>query len=72
MSGLTLVTRGFISPVSLSSGGGGGAVPMYRDDNLPKPFIKVIDFSMSGTNKNPISEQSIKVKSVKIIQEDKD
>jgi hypothetical protein len=75
MSGLSLVTKGFIAPCSSSvkSGGvGGGSPPVYRDENLPKPLIKVQGVSIKGNKKEAFNEDTFRVKSVKIIVDEKD
>lgn len=76
MAGLSLVTKGFISPssVTVESGitVGGGSPPVYRDDNLPKPFVKVQGVSITGNKKEAFNEETIKVKTVKIIVDEKD
>ena len=75
MPGIALVTKGMIAPVRVSVGtgaGGGGAGLVKRDEELPKPHIVVTDFSIENKNKEPITEETFKVKSLKIIVDQKD
>ena len=74
MNGLSMVTKGYITPVQVStiSGGGGGAGLIHREEELPKPHIIVTDVSIENKNKELITDETIKVKSVKIIVEQKD
>jgi len=72
MSGISLVTKGFIHPDQPFGSGSGGAGLVKRDEELSKPFIKVTDVTIEGENKEPITEETFKVKSLKIIAEQKD
>ena len=73
MPGISLVTKGFIHPVQAATGGGsGGAGWGPRDEELPKPLIQVTDVTIEGENKEPITEETFKVKSLKIIVDQKD
>jgi hypothetical protein len=81
MNGLSLVTKGYITPsnyISIipdpnpTSTVGGGSPPVFRDENLPKPFIKVEGVSITGNKKESFTEETIKVKTVKIIDAEKD
>ena len=75
MAGIALVTKGMIAPIregTGGSGGGGGSPPVFKDENLPKPYIEVTDFSIEGKNKEPLTEEVFKVKTVKIIVDQKD
>ncbi len=74
MHGLSMVTKGFITPfadVPLGSGSGGAGL-VRRDEELPKPHIIVSDVIIKGENKEPITEETFKVKSLKIIVDQKD
>jgi hypothetical protein len=72
MSGLTLVTRGFISPDHPIGDNSGGAGWSRRDETQSKPVIQVSDVTIKGENKKPITKDMFKVKSLKIIVEQKD
>lgn len=74
MAGLSLVTKGFIAPssVKIESSVGGGSPPVYRDENPPKPVVKVGKVSIEGDKKESFTEDTIKVKTVKIIVDQKD
>jgi len=74
MPGISLVTKGFIHPVHATTvgGGSGGAGWGPRNEELPKPLIKVTDVTIEGENKEPITEETFKVKSLKIIVDQKD
>lgn len=72
MSGISLVTKGFIHPISVSASGGGGSPPVYKDENRPKPHIEVTKFNLDSENKEPLTEESFKVKSLKIIVDQKE
>lgn len=72
MSGISLVTRGFISPVQSSGSGSGGAGWSRREEETPKPMIQVSNVTIEGEDKTPITEEVFKVKSLKIIVDQKD
>jgi len=76
MSGISLVTKGFIHPVrsvvSGSGSGGGGAGLVRKDEELPKPYIKVIKFNMKSEDKKALTEDVFKVKSLKLLVDQKD
>ena len=73
MPGISLVTKGFIAPIRLSGGSGsGGAGLGRRDEELPKPHIVVTDVTIKAEHKEPITEETFKVKSLKIIVDQKD
>lgn len=69
MAGLSLVTKGFISPISVitGTGGGGGSPPVFREEHLPKPLVTVTRFDITGTAKEPVTEESFKVKTIKVV-----
>jgi len=75
MSGISLVTKGFIHPVRSvvnGSGNGGGAGLVRKDEELPKPYIKVIKFNMKSEDKKALTEDVFKVKSLKLLVDQKD
>jgi hypothetical protein len=73
MAGLSLVTKGMIAPIRESGGSGSGGAGFVRpQEELPKPFIKVTDVTINGENKPTITEDTFKVKSLKIIVDQKD
>jgi len=73
MSGISLVTKGFIHPTQVGGGNGsGGAGWARREDEVPKPLIRVLDVNIEGISKEPLTEHNIKVKTVKIIVDQKD
>jgi hypothetical protein len=77
MNGLSLVTKGFITPVKPIEANpvlnvGGGSPPVFRDENLPKPLIKVQGIKIDKGKKEPFTEDTIRVKTVKIIVDEKD
>lgn len=74
MPGISLVTKGFIHPVlpATVGGGGGGAGLVRRDEEIPKPFIRVTDVTIEGENRTPVNEDTFKVKSLKILVDQKD
>jgi len=74
MNGLSMVTKGFITPVQVSTvgSGSGGAGLVRRDEELPKPHILVTDVTIKAETKTPITEETFKVKSLKIIVDQKD
>jgi hypothetical protein len=68
MHGLSMVTQGFITPVQISSTGGSGGGGIYRvEEEMPKPLIQVMDVSIDGKKNVPLTNENIKVKTVKII-----
>ena len=72
MPAISLVTKGFIVPTQITSGSGSGGAGFKRDEELPKPLIKVMDMTIEGNNKPQLTDETMKVKSVKIIVEQKD
>jgi len=75
MAGIALVTKGMIAPVrtgDIIMGSGSGGAGLVRQDELTKPNIIVSDVTIKGKNKEPITEESFKVKSLKIIVDQKD
>ena len=69
MSGLSLVTKGFLAPppeASIVYGGGGGAGLVKRDEIEQKPKIVVRNFKI-GKGKEPLTKESVKVTSVKLV-----
>jgi len=74
MNGLSMVTKGFITPVQVSTvgSGSGGAGLIRRDEELPKPQILVTDVTIKAETKPTITEETFKVKSLKIIVDQKD
>lgn len=73
MAGLSLVTKGFIQTVQVISGGGGGGAGLVpRSEAEPKPKIQVSEVTIKGENKVIITEDSFKVKSLKIVVDQKD
>jgi hypothetical protein len=73
MAGISLVTKGFISPVGSGSGSGSGGAGFVRpQEELPKPFIKVTDVTIKANDRPSITEDTFKVKSLKIIVDQKD
>jgi len=72
MPGISLVTKGMLAPPTdvsiIAQSGSGGAGLVRKDEELPKPLIKVhkVDISEGST---PLSNESIKVKSVKLLIE---
>lgn len=78
MAGLSLVTKGFIAPSNIIidtesvSTVGGGSPPVFRDENPPKPVIKVQGVKIKGDKKESFTEETFRVKTVKIIVDEKD
>lgn len=69
MSGLSLVTKGFLAPAPEAQvvyGGGGGAGLVKRDDVEQKPKIIVQNVKIAK-GKEPLTKESVKVTSVKVI-----
>ena len=71
MAGIALVTKGMIAPIREGSGSGGAGL-VRRDEELPKPHILVTDVTIKAEGKTPITEDTFKVKSLKIIVDQKD
>jgi len=70
MPGLSLVTKGMLTKrkeVQISAGGGGAG--LRKEDDIIKPVILVDKFTMSKSGKPDINENTVKVKSVKIVLE---
>ena len=74
MPGISLVTKGMLAPVRLGSieSGGGGAGIVHKVEELQKPSILVKDVVIENVEKNMLTSESIKIKSLKIIVEQKD
>jgi hypothetical protein len=76
MHGLSMVTKGFITPFTdvPTGSGSGGAGLVHRQEEDFKPKIIVKDFVIENAiNKASLTEDSMKVKSVKmIINDDKE
>jgi len=76
MVGIALVTKGMIAPVRtgdiIMGSGSGGAGLGRQNEELIKPKIIVNDVIIEGNNKKPITEETFKVKSLKIIVDQKD
>jgi len=72
MSGLSLVTKGFITPTVNFSFSGGDSPIMRKDEHLPKPHIKVINFEIQGSIHESLTNENFTVKTVKIIVDEKD
>jgi len=72
MAGISLVTKGFIAPVSSGGSGSGGAGWSRREEEIKKPTILVNDVTIKGSKNEPITEDTFKVKSLKIIVDQKE
>ena len=74
MNSISIATKGIITPVFQGGGNGsGGAGIVHKVEELLKPNILVTDVSMEkGSIKTPITEETFKVKSLKIIVDQKD
>ncbi len=79
MSGISLVTKGFIAPITetvippvVTTTVGGGSPPVHAQEHLPKPFIKIEKVNIDGSNNISINEDTFRVKNVKIIVDEKD
>jgi hypothetical protein len=72
MAGISLVTKGMIAPIREGGGSGSGGAGLIREQDISMPDIKVTDVTIEGENKEPITEETFKVKSLKIIVEQKD
>ncbi len=68
MAGLSLVTRGMLSRRGeISVGSGSGGAGLRKVDDVIKPTMIVNKFSMSKSTKPDINENSIRVRSVKVV-----
>jgi len=70
MAGISLVTKGMLcAPAGVElvvQSGSGGAGLVRKDEELPKPFIKVNHVKI-GEGKKVLSKENVKVTSVKLI-----
>jgi len=69
MGGLSLATKGMLAARrgDIVVGSGSGGAGLRKEDDLPKPLILVDKFSMSKSDRPDINENSLKVRSVKIV-----
>ncbi len=70
MPGISLVTKGLLCPpaqvtVVLQSGSGGAGL-IKKDEEMPRPLIKVKNVKI-GEGKEVLTNENVKVKSVKVI-----
>jgi len=76
MSGISLVTKGFIHPQRKSIIGGdnsGGAGLVRREEvEIKKPSILVKDVLIENIEKEALTSDNIKIKSLKIVVEQKE
>jgi hypothetical protein len=73
MSGISLVTKGFIHPrqrtvVGIDSGGGGAGL-VHREEEIIKPSILVKDVIIENIERETLTADNIKIKSLKIVVE---
>jgi len=69
MPGISLVTKGFLCPpaeVSVTTYSGSGGAGLRKEEELPKPLIKVNNVKI-GKGKKILSKENVKVTSVKLI-----
>ncbi len=70
MGGLSLVTKGFLAPppgdISVTIHGGAGGAGLKKEEELPRPLIKVLDVSMSE-ERGKVTDETFKVTAVKLV-----
>lgn len=69
MSGIQLVTKGFITQDIPPGSGSGGAGLSRLYDEPPKPNVLVTNVTIQSKDKVEITEATFKVKSLKIIKD---
>jgi hypothetical protein len=68
MGGLSLATKGMLTRrAAVTIGSGSGGAGLRKEDDIPKPLILVDKFSMSKSTKPDINENTLRVRSVKIV-----
>lgn len=69
-TGITLATKGMISPLAgdiIIQGGGGGGAGLRKEDDIGFPKIIVNKFKIDKHEDKSLTEGSLKVTSVKLI-----